>query len=553
MGLTGIVLVVGALKLAGGDDRIAVATRFGAAYANGNYTALYALISASDRRHLSVGRFAELQQSARETATVNRITTGTPAKSDGDRVELPVRVDTELFGTLRGTLLLPIVKDGEATAIDWSQALTFPGLRSGEQLRRTTTLPKRASILASDGTVLVSGPSGKRTPTTDVALASIVGQMGPIPADQRSQYAAEGVPADAFVGTTGLERIFEQRVRGTPGGTLYAGTRELASVQPQAASAVRSTIVPAIQRAAVTGLGARIGGVAVVRPGSGAILALAGAAFSGLQPPGSTFKIITATAALRYGNAKLSSSYPAQTSTTLSGVELQNADGESCGGTLVQSFAHSCNSVFAPLGAKVGGPHLVATAEAFGFNKELGIPGAAISSIPRADDLGTDDLVVGSTAIGQGQVQATALQMALVAATIAERGERPVLTLTKGASAKRVRVIPRQVASAVTTMMAAVVSVGTGAAAKIEGVKVAGKTGTAELRSTQGACDPDSPPAGGCPDADDASDTTAWFAGFAPAGSPRVAVAVQLPGQGKGGDTAAPIFREVTTAALKAR
>ncbi|MBO9533030.1 MAG: hypothetical protein J7513_08660 [Solirubrobacteraceae bacterium] len=557
MALVGVGLVAGALAITGADDRLDVAERYGVAWAKGDYANLYQLISASDRRHVTVERFAELQQQARQTATVERIDVGVPVKADGDRVRLPVRLTTEMFGQLRGELLLPMLKDGDQTAVDWSQALTFPGLKTGEKMRRTTTLPPRAEIQAADGTTLVRGDSGKRTPTSDVALASIVGQMGPIPDAERSQFLGDGVPSDAFVGTTGLERVFEKRLRGTPGGTLYAGQRVIASTEPEAGEAVVTTIVPSIQRAAVTALGARLGGIAVVKPSSGAILALAGAAFSGLQPPGSTFKIVTATAALRFDAAKMSSTYPVQTSTTLSGVELQNADAEACGGTLTNSFAHSCNSVFAPLGAKVGGKHLVETAEAFGFNDDLGIPGAATSSIPTADQLGNDDLVLGSTAIGQGQVQATALQMALVAATIGERGERPKLSLAKGAVGERERVIPRQVASNVTSMMAAVVSIGTGAAAKVDGVKVAGKTGTAELRTTQTTtdCDPDNPPAGttACPDEDDASDTTAWFAGFAPAGSPKVAIAIQLPGQGKGGDTAAPVFRTVMTAALKSQ
>ncbi len=542
-------LAVGAVVFLGGDDRAAVAEQYGAAYAKGDYAAMYELLSASDRRAITLQRFAELQQEARETATVDKISTGLVTEDEGERYRVPVQVRTRLFGQLSGDLLLPVVKDGGTSAIDWSQALSFPGLKAGEKLRRSTTLPPRADILASDGTVLVEGAD--RVPNSDTALSSIVGQMGPIPPEDKGAYAKAGVPADASVGLTGLERVFDARLRGQPGGTLYAGDRELASTEPAEASAVRTTIQPSVQRAAVTALANRIGGIAVVKPSNGAILALAGAAFSGLQPPGSTFKIITATAGLRYDAAKPSTEYPVQTAATLSGVELQNADGEACGGTLTNSFIHSCNSVFAPLGAKVGGEHLVETAEAFGFNQDLGIPGAATSSIPSAEELGDDDLVLGSTAIGQGRVQATALQMALVAATIGERGMRPQLTLEAGQAAKRERVIPRQVASQVTTMMAGVVSRGTGALAKVPGVKVAGKTGTAELRTTQGDCDPENPPPGGCPDPGDASDTTAWFAGFAPAGSPKVAIAVQLAGQGKGGDTAAPAFATVAGAALK--
>lgn len=542
-------IAVGAFVLARGDDQTDLATRYGQAFARGDYAGMYAQLSASDRRALTVERFAELQREARETATVTRIRTGLVTEAEGDRYRVPVTVDTRLFGQLKGDLLLPIVKDGSVAAVDWSQALSFPGLRAGEKLSRTTTLPTRADLLASDGTVLVKGAD--RVPNSDPALSSIVGQMGPIPDDQKSVYAKAGVPADASVGLTGLERVFESRLRGQPGGTLLAGDREIASAEPVEASNVRTTIQPSAQKAAVEALAGRLGGIAVVKPSNGAILGLAGAAFSGLQPPGSTFKIITATAGLQHDAAKPTTTYPVETAATLSGVELQNADGESCGGTLVASFEHSCNSVFAPLGAKVGAKDLVATAEEFGFNQDLGIPGAAISTIPSAEQLGDDDLVLGSTAIGQGQVQATALQMALVAATIGERGQRPTLTLEAGKAPERKRVMPKEVGSDVAAMMAGVVSRGTGALAKIDGVKVAGKTGTAELRTTQGECDPENPPPGGCPDADDTTDTTAWFAGYAPAGSPKVAVAVQLPGQGKGGDTAAPAFRDVVAAVLK--
>ncbi|MDO9353456.1 MAG: penicillin-binding transpeptidase domain-containing protein [Solirubrobacteraceae bacterium] len=550
VGLVGVALAAAAVFVLRGDDDTDIGTRYAVAFAKGDYSAMYALISASDRRSLALERFTDLQQTARDTATVTKITTGLVTSSDDDRVRVPVTVKTELFGTLTGDLFLPVVKDEEKRAVDWSQALSFPGLRAGEKLRRTTTLPPRASILASDNTTMVRGDGGARVPSTDTALASIVGQVGPIPADQKADYAAKGVPADATVGLTGLERVFEDRVRGKAGGTLFAGDRQLAATEPDRASSIRTTINPTVQRAAVTALGNSFGGITAVRPSTGAIVALAGVAFSGLQPPGSTFKIVTTAAALRYGNAKPSTVYPVQTEATISGVAIQNADKESCGGTLTESFVHSCNSVYAPLGAKVGGKHLVETAEAFGFNDELGIPGAATSTIPAADEIG-DDLAVGSSAIGQGRVQASSLQMALVAATIAERGERPELTLEAGRSPKLERVIPRTVASQVTTMMAAVVARGTGGAAGIDGVKVAGKTGTAELRSTQGECDEENPPEGGCPAEDDQTDTTAWFAGFAPASSPKIAVAVYLVGQGKGGDTAAPVFKSVATAALK--
>lgn len=538
-----------ALMLTGGDDGRQVASQFAAAHAKGDDAAMYALLTAADRRSITSERFTEIQQEARDIATVTSARSGVAEATGDGLVTVPIASTTELFGTLRGNLVLPVVDDGGKQAIDWSQSLAFPGLRRGEQLTRETELPVRADLLARDGTVLAEGAN--RTPNSDAALSSIVGSMGPIPAERKDEYEAAGVPDDASVGLTGLERIFDERLRGKAGGTLRAGERTIATAEPSEASNVRTSIDPDVQKAAVSALAGRIGGIAAIRPGSGQILALAGAAFSGLQPPGSTFKIVTLAGALEYKIAKPSTVYPVQTAATLSGVELQNADGESCGGTLVYSFAHSCNSVFGPLGAELGAKRLVSAAEAFGFNENLGIPGSAISSLPPADELGDDDLVLGSTAIGQGQVQATALQMAVVAATIAQRGERPTPTAALGEAPDRKRVLPQAVASEVVSMMVQVVSNGTGNLAAISGVKVAGKTGTAELRSTQGECDAENPPPGGCPDADDTTDTTAWFAGFAPASKPRVAVAVQLAGQGKGGDTAAPAFREVTVAALK--
>ncbi len=120
--------------------------------------------------------------------------------------------------------------------------------------------------------------------------------------------------------------------------------------------------------------------------------------------------MVTATAALEGHVAGPNSQYPYATSATVDGVTISNANGESCGGTLTLAFAVSCNSVFVPLGVKIGAKRLVDTAEAYGFNKPTGIPGAAISQIPDADKIG-DDVAVGSSAIGQGEVLATTLQM----------------------------------------------------------------------------------------------------------------------------------------------
>jgi cell division protein FtsI/penicillin-binding protein 2 len=274
--------------------------------------------------------------------------------------------------------------------------------------------------------------------------------------------------------------------------------------------------------------------VAVVRPRSGSVLAMAGIAASGPQPPGSTFKIITLSGALATGIATPASGYPVQTAATLSGVRLANASNESCGGSLATSFAHSCNSVFAPLGAKLGAKRLVRLAEAYGFNEKPRLPGEQPSTIAR--DL-KDDLAVGAAAIGQERDLATAVQMASVGATIANRGVRARPRIVASERPRRRRVVSRRVASLVRDMMVGVVRGGTGGAAALPGVDVAGKTGTAELRPTNGGpIDP--------------KNTDAWFVAFAPASAPRVAVAVMLVGAGQGGATAAPIAREVLAAAL---
>src|SRR5262249_7671344 len=140
-------------------------------------------------------------------------------------------------------------------------------------------------------------------------------------------------------------------------------------------------------------------------------------------------------------------------------------------------------SVFTPLGVKLGAARLVQTAESFGFNHAPGLVGAATSSIPPASKL-SGELDIGSTAIGQGEVLATPLQMALVASTIADGGRRPEPTLLDHQPPRFAgRAIPEQVARTVRRLMIGVVRSGTGTASAISGVTVAGKTGTAELQT----------------------------------------------------------------------
>jgi cell division protein FtsI/penicillin-binding protein 2 len=193
--------------------------------------------------------------------------------------------------------------------------------------------------------------------------------------------------------------------------------------------------------------------------------------------------------------------------------------------------------VFAPLGVQLGGARLVAMAQRFGFDHPPSISAAQESTIPSAATIGSAT-AVGSSAIGQGMVLTTPLEMADVAATIADGGRRPIPTLLAGQRPRFVRVISAHVAGEVQQMMEAVVAYGTGTAAQIPGVTVAGKTGTAELVDT-------ATPGNSSP-----QNTDAWFVGYAPVGHPKVVAGALFPNQGAGGQTAAPAVRQVLVAAL---
>jgi penicillin-binding protein A len=538
-------LTLGALHVSPAER---AAERFAAAWTRGDFPAMYGQLSDGARADVTRSRFTAAYQRALDTATATRVVTGRP-REDGGAYVVPVRVATRIFGDIAGTVRLPI----EGAGVAWAPELVFPGLRRGERLSRTTRLPRRAAILARDKTPLAEGD--ERSSRLGPLASSIAGSLGAIPEDRRTDLQELGVPPDTRVGVSGLERVFDVRLIGRPGGELRAGDRVVARTEPRAAPPVRTTISATVQQAAVTALGGRLGGIVALDPRSGAVLAAAGIGFSGLQPPGSTFKIVTVTGALESRLTRPDTTYPVETKATLEGVDLENANGESCGGTLVHSFAESCNSVFAPLGASLGAERLVDVAERFGFNSDPGIPGAAMSTIPDPDEIG-DALAVGSSAIGQGRVQATALQMAIVASTIGLRGRRPRPTLDFDAARRpspTTRVTPAATARTVERLMLEVVRGGTGTAATIPSVKVAGKTGTAELRTTK-RCEPDPQNPESCPPQpeNDPTDTDAWFAAYAPAGDgrPKVAVGVLLVASGAGGDTAAPAARQVLMAAL---
>ena len=271
-------------------------------------------------------------------------------------------------------------------------------------------------------------------------------------------------------------------------------------------------------------------------------------------PPGSTFKVVTATAALDTGAATPGSVIDGSSPLEVSGTPLENFGGTDFGPiTVTDALTNSVNTVFAQLGEKVGRSTLVEYMKRYGFfeDPKLDFPDDEMiaSGIRRADgSLVEDGFDVGRVAIGQGglegEIRATPLQMAEVAATIANRGRlmKPRLTdrvlRDDGRVKERVtpdlqaEVMKESTAQALTEMMGRVVEEGTGTQAALAGIQVAGKSGTAEVGANREFTQP-------------------WFIAFAPIDDPRMAVAVTLERtQGQGGTVAAPIARQVLESLL---
>jgi len=349
--------------------------------------------------------------------------------------------------------------------------------------------------------------------------------------------------------------------------------------QPQG-GAVVLTVNPKVQQVAYNAMAGKRGAVVALDPRTGAILAMVSTpsynpsnisthssatntrwwnaymhdpaqpmlnrAISQTYPPGSTFKVITTAAALSSGKYNPDSEIPAPNKLTFpNGKPLANFAGETCSPSqresLRDALRQSCNTAYAKLGIAVGSDAIQKQAQAFGFGQSLQIPmTTAKSNVP----LEHDAPFVAQEAIGQHDDAVTPLQMAMVAAGIANHGivMKPYLVAQERAPDSSVlsqtqpqelgRAVSEGVAAQLTSMMQTVVQSGTGTAAQIPGVAVAGKTGTAQH-------------GGPAP--------YTWFISFAPAANPQVAVAVVVENtdpHGTGGTVAAPIAKQVMEAAI---
>jgi penicillin-binding protein A len=273
-----------------------------------------------------------------------------------------------------------------------------------------------------------------------------------------------------------------------------------------------------------------------------------------LYPPGSTFKVVTATAALDTGTVEPETVIDGSSPKTISGVPLENAGGQSFGPiSFTDALTNSVNTVFAQVGEEVGRDRLVEYMKRYGFYEDPQLDYPDFQMIPSGIINGEGDYVddgfdAGRVAIGQGglegEIRSGPLQMALVAAGVANGGRlmKPRLVdrivRKDGRVKERIQpdlqsvVMKPETAEQLTEMMSRVVEEGTGTAAALSGIRVAGKTGTAEVGANREFTQP-------------------WFIAFAPVEDPRLAVAVTLERTtGQGGTVAAPIAKSVFEAVL---
>jgi peptidoglycan glycosyltransferase len=349
---------------------------------------------------------------------------------------------------------------------------------------------------------------------------------------------------------------------------------------PQGAS-VELTIDPVVQQAAWDALGDRTGAVVAIDPATGAILALVSkptydpnvlavhdpdaveaayqqlladpsdplidrAIAGDLNPPGSTFKLVVASTALESGQYTADSEFPNPISIELPGTSTSifNSADSACGGAATVSIATalrlSCNVPMAQLAGALGDDAIRAQAEKFGFGSSFDIP---MPSTPSVYPETEDEAETWLSGFGQGNVRASPLQMAMVSAAVANGGTLMKPSLVESIVAPDLSILeslqPEVYSRPLTAENAAVMSQlmvddvanGVASGARINGVAVGGKTGTAENG--------------------DGEPYSVWFTGFAPADSPRVAIAVVLEDSPCCGNSlAAPIARQVMEAVL---
>ncbi|GAB3596970.1 peptidoglycan D,D-transpeptidase FtsI family protein [Microbacterium tumbae] len=463
-------------------------------------------------------------------------------------------------------------------ATSWIQVVEADSLAQNKENTRTRLDSyeiQRGSIIVDGTPIAYSVPSDDRyayqRAYTDPAMwAPVTGYFNPV-LDSR----------------TGIERALNEELSGTGAGAFLAEIERIVSGQDQTGFSVELSLDADAQRAAYEALEGLEGAVVAIEPSTGRILAMAStpgydtnllaahdadavnstyeelrdsasnplynrAIAGSLNPPGSTFKVVVASAALATGDWTMQSTVPNPARYTLPGTttQISNAGGGTCGPgatvTLADAIRLSCNIPMAQIAVSIGDGAILEMAEKLGFNTSFDTPMSSTASTYPEGGLSDDKTAL--TGFGQGDVRATPLQMAMVSAALANGGVvmnprmvdavigNDLSVVTASEDTEFGRAMSAEVADAVTAAMVASVSSGAASNARMDGVDVAGKTGTAENGDTQ--------------------PYTLWFTGFAPADDPQVAVAVVVEdgggrGQsGTGNSLAAPIAKKVIEAVL---
>lgn len=518
----------------------------------------------------ATGRSTEIANTSTDLATAGYRTTvrgshmrrpalDTPESGLLGRVALANRLTRTVF--LFTALFAVLI--GNITYIQVIKASEYQDMPSNNHTINKARYIKRGSIITSDGLTLAEsiqqadGTYARSYPNGNLA-AHVVGYYS-------QQY-----------GTMGIENTQNDTLTGSKDYSSWQNALNSLAGISEPGNSVQLTIDSRIQRAAEQALAGRVGAIVALDPRSGAVLAWASAptfdntniqaaieaanasggadtsmydrATLALYTPGSTFKVLTLASALENGLATLDTTYDSPGRMEIGGADVVSI-GERGHGTisLAKAFALSSNTVFGQVADGLGAEKLVATARAFGYGQQLGLDFTTAASImPNPEEMTEWELAWAGAGqpVGQGHTpgpQATVMQNALMAATIANNGiamnpyvvsqilapDGTVLKTTRGRSLGQA--VSSGTAEQVKQAMLDVVQNGTGSAAAIAGVKVAGKTGTAETNNAT---------------------ANSTFVGFAPYDTPTVAIAVVIEQNAKGEQSAAGVGGQVLRAAL---
>ena len=518
----------------------------------------------------ATGRSTEIANTSTDLATAGYRTTvrgshmrrpalDTPESGLLGRVALANRLTRTVF--LFTALFAVLI--GNITYIQVIKASEYQDMPSNNHTINKARFIKRGSIITADGLTLAEsiqqadGTYARSYPNGNLA-AHVVGYYS-------QQY-----------GTMGSENPQTDTLTGSKDYSSWQNALNSLAGISEPGNSVQLTIDSRIQRAAEQALAGRVGAIVALDPRSGAVLAWASAptfdntniqaaieaanasggadtsmydrATLALYTPGSTFKVLTLASALENGLATLDTTYDSPGRMEIGGADVVSIGERGHGKiSLAKAFALSSNTVFGQVADGLGAEKLVATARAFGYGQQLGLDFTTAASVmPNPEEMTEWELAWAGAGqpVGQGHTpgpQATVMQNALMAATIANNGiamnpyvvsqilapDGTVLKTTRGHSLGQA--VGSGTAEQVKQAMLDVVQNGTGSAAAMAGVKVAGKTGTAETNN---------------------ANANSTFVGFAPYDTPTVAIAVVIEQNAKGEESAAAVGGQVLRAAL---